>query len=39
MLLWADCGRSASVVVGSLNRQAVFKDGGDRAVARARPTR
>jgi hypothetical protein len=37
MLLWADCGRSASVVVGSLNRQAVFKDGGNRAVATGSP--
>jgi hypothetical protein len=37
MLLWADCGRSASVVVGSLNRQAVFNDDGTRAVASGGP--
>lgn len=37
MLLYADCGRSASVVVGSLKRQAVFKDGGARAVAPGGP--
>jgi len=37
MLLWADCGRSASVVVGDLNRQAVYKDGGGKAVAPGGP--
>jgi hypothetical protein len=37
MLLYADCGRSASVVVGKLRRQAVFKDAGARAVAPGSP--
>lgn len=37
MLLYADCGRSASVVVGSLKRQAVFTEGGARAVAAGSP--
>jgi hypothetical protein len=37
MLLYADCGRSASVVVGSLNRQAVYSDEGARAVAAGSP--
>jgi hypothetical protein len=37
MMLWADCGRSASVVVGSLKRQAVFNDGGGKAVAPGGP--
>jgi hypothetical protein len=33
MLLFADCGRSAGEIVGSLDRQAVFKHGGGTAVA------
>ena len=37
MLLYADCGRSASVVVGSLDRQAVFNDNGSRGVAEGSP--
>jgi hypothetical protein len=37
MLLWADCGRSASVVVGSLDRQAVFNLDGTQAVAEGGP--
>ena len=38
MLLWADCGRSASVVVGKSNRQAVYTSGGAKAVAPGSPT-
>jgi len=38
MLLWADCGRSASVVVGKADRQAVYKTSGGTAVAPGYPT-
>ncbi|MDQ5835109.1 MAG: hypothetical protein M3550_18995, partial [Actinomycetota bacterium] len=37
MLLWADCGRSASVVVGKSDRQAVYKSGGAKAVVPGSP--
>ena len=37
MLLYADCGRSASVVVGNLKRQAVFKDSGGTATVPGAP--
>ena len=37
MMLYADCGRSASVVVGKLKRQAVFSDAGAKAVAPGSP--
>jgi hypothetical protein len=37
MLLFADCGRSAAQVVGSLDRQAVFQSGGGTATAPGGP--
>ena len=38
MLLWADCGRSASIVVGKSDRQAVYTSGGAKAVAPGSPS-